>query len=117
MSVRDRVIWPAVIRYDGDDELTYIGSAEEWKRDAESHLYHHTGDDRLIDSRGRIYRIEHQDEQITISESADRRIRLDDFVRLVRIHASSAHQCCIEKINFRTIAEGIALIAGMKRHD
>ena len=44
--------WPVVIKFDGDDELAYVGSEEEWMCDAESHLYNHKGDDYLIDSSG-----------------------------------------------------------------
>jgi len=105
--------WPAVIKYDGDDELTYVGSDVEWMRDAESHLYHHNGDDRLIDSSGDIFSLDHVHDEIIKPESTGNQIALEDFIELVRIHASSSHRCCIEKINFRNIAEGISLIASL----
>ena len=105
--------WPVVIKFDGDDELTYVDSEEEWMRDAESHLYNHKGDDYLIDSSGHIFSLEHMQNGIINAESTCAQILLQDFVRLVRIHASSSHRCCIEKIYFRDIAEGISLVASM----
>ena len=107
------VKWPVVIRYRGDDELTYVGSVEEWKRDAESHLYTHQSGNQLIDSNGLVYDIVPSQRHGFDYEPCDERIALEDFIMLVQIHASSAHRCCIEKIRFRSIAEGIALVAGM----
>ena len=105
--------WPVVIKFDGDDELTYVDSEEEWMRDAESHLYNHKGDDYLIDSSGHIVSLEHLQNGIINAENTCKQISLQDFTRLVRIHASSSHRCCIEKIYFRDIAEGISLVASM----
>ena len=105
--------WPAVIKFDGDDELTYIGSADEWLRDAPSLLYHHKGDDYLIDSNGHIFSLDHVHDGAINAEDAGNKITLQDFVRLVRIHASNSHRCCIEKISFRNIAEGISLVSSM----
>jgi hypothetical protein len=105
--------WPAVIKFDGDDELTYIGSADEWLRDAQSLLYHHKGDDYLIDSSGYIFNLEHVNDDILNPQGTGSQISLQDFIRLVRIHASNSHRCCIEKISFRNIAEGIRLVSSM----
>jgi len=89
--------WPAVIKYDGDDELIYVGSGEEWIRDAESHLYNHNCDDRLIDSSGDIFSLDHVRDDLINPESTGNQIVLEDFVKLARIHASNSHRCCIEK--------------------
>ncbi|MBT8126937.1 MAG: DUF4144 domain-containing protein [Gammaproteobacteria bacterium] len=107
--------WPAVIIFEGDGELCYIDCEQAWIQDAESLFYNHHGNDRLIDSSGRIYDLEHRtDDQIVMVDSGER-IRLTDFVKLVRIHASCSHRCCIEKINFRSIAEGVRLIDSMNQ--
>lgn len=111
------ITWPAVIKYEGDEELTYIDSAEEWTRDVESHLYNHTGDDCLIDSNGHVFSLQHVHGEAINAEDNGERITLEQFIRLVRIHASNSHNCCIEKINFRNIAEGIKLVASMDASD
>ena len=105
--------WPAVIKFDGDDELAYVGSDDEWMRDAQTHLYNHKGDDYLIDSNGRIFSLDHAHDGDISPEDSGSRISLEDFIKLVRIHASNSHRCCIEKINFRNIEEGIMLVASM----
>lgn len=109
--------WPAIIKYDGDDELIYVGSDQEWMRDAESHLYNHKDADHLIDSSGDIFRLDHVQGDIRNLPATGKQIALQDFIKLVRIHASSSHRCCIEKIHFRNIAEGISLIASMNEDD
>lgn len=109
--------WPAVIRYDGDDELTVIGSDAEWRRDADQHLYGLTGGDVLIDSSGRIFTLDQTDGGEIHAADSGTVISLHDFIRLVRIHASTSHRCCIEKIGFRTVAEGIRLVASMNEQD
>jgi hypothetical protein len=109
--------WPAVINYEGDDELVYIGSEEEWLRDAESHMYNHKDSDRLIDSSGNVFSLDHVDDDIRRHPAEGNRIALEDFIKLVRIHASNSHRCCIEKINFRSIAEGISLVASMNENE
>ena len=109
--------WPAVIKFNGDDELVYIGSEEEWIRDAASHLYNHSDDDCLIDSSGDIFSLACAQDDIHDPPATGDRINIESFIRLVRIHASSSHRCCIEKINFRNIADGISLTASMNEQD
>ena len=109
--------WPAVIKYNGDDELVYVSSEDEWIRDAASHLYNHSDGDCLIDSSGDIFSLARAQDIIHDPPATGDRISLESFIRLVRIHASNSHRCCIEKINFRNIAEGISLIASMNEQD
>ena len=104
--------WPAVVVYDGDDELVYVESAKAWSREAESLLYNHKANDYLIDSSGYIFNLALGNDAID-TEYTGQKITLETFLRRVRIHASNSHRCCIEKINFRTIAEGIKLIDSM----
>lgn len=113
LSERHTINWPAVIKFDGDDELIYVSSDKQWLNDAESYLYNHKGNDQLIDSSGHIFSLEHINDDIINPQGTGDRITLQDFIKLVRIHASNAHRCCIEKINFRNIAEGIHLVASM----
>lgn len=109
--------WPAVIKCDGDDELIYVGGEEAWRRDARSYLYHHGGADQLIDSSGQVFDLDRKDDGSIEARGYGKMIDLDSFIRLVRIHASSAHHCCIEKISFRSVGEGIDIIAGMEEQN
>ena len=110
---RQVIHWPAVIKFRGDDELTHIGSAKQWQRDAGSHLYHHNDGNILIDSDSHVLELSRGVDGRINAEDTGTCIEVADFIRLVRIHASSSHRCCIEKISFRTVAEGIRLVAAM----
>lgn len=105
--------WPAIILCDGDDELTYVNSEQQWLHDAESLLYHYSKDACLIDSSGHIFDLEHLHNDKVDTKDTGKHMSLYEFIKLVRIHASCAHKCCIEKISFRTIAEGISLVGSM----
>jgi hypothetical protein len=107
------IAWPAVIKYEGDDELTFIGSEKEWMRDSGSYLYNHTGTSFLIDSKGAIFSLVNNDNGTIRPYLTGDKINLEDFTRLVRIHASTANRCCIEKISFRNIADGVKLIESL----
>lgn len=107
------VEWPAVIKYEGDDELTYVDSDTEWVRDSAMYLYNHNGNNSLIDSNGTIFSLKLNDNGGTGINHTGDVISHEDFTRLVRIHASTVNRCCIEKIGFRDIADGIKLIQSM----
>lgn len=104
--------WPAVIIYDGDDELVYVESEKAWLSEAESLLYNHKHNDYLVDSSGYVLSLALIDDTIK-TEHTGEQISLEAFTRLVRIHASNSHRCCIEKISFRSIADGIKLVESM----
>jgi hypothetical protein len=105
--------WPAIIKHEGDDELICISSADEWTRDSGSYLYNHSGNNLLIDSKGNIFNLANDANGGISADKTGRIISLEDFIRLVRIHASTINRCCIEKISFRSIADGVKLIASM----
>jgi hypothetical protein len=107
------IAWPAVIKYEGDDELTYIDCENDWMRDARSYLYNHNGDNCLIDSNGEIFTLSTSGSGNIDLTTSGNRVSLDDFTRLVRTHASTVNRCCIEKISFRNIADGVKLIDSM----
>ncbi len=109
--------WPAVVKYDGDDELTFIGSENEWMRDSASCLYNHTGTSFLIDSKGAVFSLVNNENGTISPRHTGNTISLEDFTRLVRIHASTVNRCCIEKISFRTIADGVKLIDSMSEQE
>lgn len=109
--------WPAVIQYESDDELTYIASEKDWMRDARSYLYNHSANNFLIDSNGFIFNLDEVGGDAINPRYSGNNIALEDFIKLVRIHASTANRCCIEKISFRSVAEGIRLVASLSQPD
>lgn len=49
------ILWPAIIKYEGESELTFVSSESEWQCDVDLHFFSYEDDDVLIDSTGAIY--------------------------------------------------------------
>jgi len=54
----EMINWPAVIKYEGQDELAYVSSRAQLESDAESHAFSCDHNDFLIDGKGCIYSLE-----------------------------------------------------------
>ena len=111
----DPVIWPAVLKYEGDDELVCIGGEAEWASDADLHDCRFSRDDSLIDSCGRIHRLEADDEGVMLPAYSGNVISLSSFNTLLRAHVAATGQCCSGKVMAASIEEGIALVQGMAK--
>ena len=108
------IIWPAIINYHGDDELIYVASSTEWNNEPELSVYGYDDDDILIDSTGSIYRLSKTVKGIVAPELTNDIIPPEELINLVQKHAAQQGQCCIEKIMFKNISEGIQLVASMR---
>jgi len=107
------ISWPAFIYVDGDDELTYIASDVQWINHPEWSTVEYSADDVLVDSTGRIYHMDNMLNGRVQPASTDQVISLNQLVLLVQRHAALNNACCIEKIGFRNIGEGLAIIASL----
>lgn len=107
------ISWPAFINVDGDDELTYIASDEQWINNTEWSTGEYSAGDVLVDSTGRIHLLNNMVNGRVVPVSTDQVISLNQLVILVQRHAALNNTCCIEKIGFRNIEEGLAIIASL----
>lgn len=107
------ISWPAFIYVDGDDELTYIASDVQWIHHPEWSTVEYSADDVLVDSTGRIYLLDNMVNGRVQLASTDQVISVNQLVILVQRHAALNSTCCIEKIGFRNIEEGLAIIASL----
>lgn len=105
--------WPAFIVVYGDDELTYVASDVRWSNHPEWSAVEYAADDLLVDSTGRVYRIDNLVNGRVQPASTDQVISTNQLVTLVQRHAALNNACCIEKIGFRNIKEGMAIIASL----
>jgi hypothetical protein len=105
--------WPAIIHYQGDDELCYVASEFEWERNPEWSATDFTEADVLIDSVGRVYRMADLQEGNERLLATGQIISVNDLLNLVQRHAAMNNTCCVEKIGFRTIDEAMAVIASL----
>lgn len=99
--------WPAVISYQGDDELNYVASLAAWQADPHLPNFTFEADDVLIDSRGQVFKLA---DRICGEAKAAAVISLDEFVELLRKHVSAMGNCCASKLGFSTFAEGMDLL-------
>lgn len=107
------ISWPAVIKYHGDDELGYIDSESEWNNDADLSACDYDSNDGLIDSHGRVYRLDNKENGVVHPVATNNTIALYQFIKLVKLHASAQGECCIEKIVFNSLKQGIQLLASL----
>ena len=107
------IIWPAIIKYHGGDELAYVATEAEWGDDAELSAYAYGDNDALIDNHGRIYQLNITENGIVHPHSTNNVISLYQLINLAQKHAAFQGECCIEKIVFKSISEGIQLVASM----
>jgi len=108
-----RVTWPAVVCIEGDDELVYIGSAQQWAGALDLLDRRCTRGDYLVDSDGRKFGLVTGDDGQPLPVFLGEEVSLQSFTGLLRAHAAVAGQCCIEKIVTASVADGIALVKSL----
>lgn len=111
------VSWPAIIKYHRDDELTYIASEAQWARDPDLSEFTYEENDALIDHNGRVYMLNKTINDVVQPLATQNIVTLHQLTRLVQRHAAVKGECCIEKIGFKNIADGIALVASLNKDD
>ncbi|WP_415890966.1 DUF4144 family protein [Neptuniibacter sp. SY11_33] len=102
--------WPAIIKYHGDSELTYISSGSEWETDHDLHAVVYDADDRLIDSDGALFSLEETEDRLVMPRPVEAYFELEEMVDLIRAHFSSIGECCVSKFSIGSIAEGITTV-------
>lgn len=108
------VPWPALIKYVGDDELTFVSSSEDLNNHPDLLDVQFNPCDVLIDTAGKVYRLRKGLSRIEIPQQSVEILSLDSIVDLVRRHASSRGECCISKIAAPNISEAVALVKQME---
>lgn len=110
------VVWPAVLKYRGEHELTFILNQSAWNLDADLHFFGYDPEDILIDSEGSMFSLTNQNcNLITSEQSAQKsaqKIDLESVLDLIKAHESQLGACCASKLSFQSIAEAIMVIGG-----
>ncbi|GAB6261785.1 DUF4144 family protein [Photobacterium sp. R1] len=105
------VIWPAVLKYDGDPELVYLADQVVWESDADLHCFGFQAGDVLIDSDGQVFCLESQARDSIWHLSAERQMPLAEMITLIQSHQSCQGACCAAKVSFPTFSKAIAALA------
>jgi len=103
-------VWPALIRVEGDPELVYVRDRSAWQGES-GPLTHSLGDnDRLIDSTGRLFRLEPGPGGETGLQALDQELSLPEILGLVKAHAAQAGSCCVAKLWAPTIRDAFQIV-------
>ena len=107
----DKILWPAIIRFNGDDELVFIVDETEWKSDADLYFHSYADGDQFIDSKGRVYGLSHDPERGVVEvKQTGGKLTIDEFENWVRNHLVVLNQCCIAKFQISSFDEGMKII-------
>lgn len=108
-SLKLAVDWPAVICYQGDDELTYVADEMAWLAYCEEGSYIIEGQDKLIDSRGQLFHLMPWHGRLSLV-IISRQYLLADLLLLVQKNACLVQQVCSAKIGALTHKQAIEMI-------
>ncbi|MDQ7075500.1 MAG: DUF4144 family protein [Gammaproteobacteria bacterium] len=105
------LVWPAFIQYEHDDELIFIADEAHWNNDPDLHFYGYSDQDRLVDSAGAIYTLKpSQDKKFIECIATGQSLSLHEFEGLVKAHLVALNQCCVEKIQLGSFAQGMLFV-------
>lgn len=100
--------WPAIIKYDDDDELGYVVDQQQWEQDTGLHQFQFDGSDVLIDSLGQVYSLTMIENSVSINTTGEIK-NLEEILGLVKAHAAQAGSCCVAKLYAPSIDEAFKI--------
>ncbi|MCH1929599.1 DUF4144 domain-containing protein [Shewanella sp. A25] len=113
--------WPAIIKLTENDEMLYLAHQRDWLEIACLNQHHFINTDLLLDSKGQQYLIsaaptdENEDPIAELPKllKQEQKLPLTDFIKWVQNHANAIGQCCIAKLAFTTISQGIDIVRSL----
>ena len=110
-SIKYMITWPVIIKYFGEDELTFIENEHDWLIDPDHHFHTYTEGDQIVDSNGERYDLPYNNiEKMVEINKTDMPITLSEFEDLVKNHMVSLNQCCSSKIKLPSFKDGMLLV-------
>lgn len=107
------VVWPAVIKFSGDDELTFVRDLDDLNTHPELLDIRWSPGDLLIDAAGKVFTLHGRTERHQRPEACSQSVSLEYMVDLIRRHAANRGDCCISKIVASNTREALALVRDM----
>ncbi|MEN8712467.1 MAG: DUF4144 family protein [Arenicellales bacterium] len=112
--INQLLLWPGIIKYSSDAELTYVCDQAAWDNDTDLHHFDFDVSDYLIDSTGNLFSLTRREGKLVKPEPSGRSMTLDDILDIVRAHAAQKGSCCIAKIYAPTIEEAFKIVASLE---
>ncbi|CAK1715630.1 conserved hypothetical protein [Vibrio crassostreae] len=100
--------WPSLVKLDGDDELIYVASENDFQAECSDMILGQ--DDYLIDSEGDSYALQSSSNQLSLAKRPDQ-YSVENVTKLIRNHEFQKAEVCLMKIHFLTIEEAIQSLA------
>lgn len=113
--------WPAVVKLHQDSELIFLEHQQDWLELACTHQHHFSAEDLLLDSHGNLYQIDANplqefDDPIGQLPQLIAKIEplpLTDFIKWVQEYAQALGQCCVAKLAFTSIHQGMNIVRSL----
>jgi hypothetical protein len=104
-------VWPAVLKYSGEDELLLIKDESTWLADDDLSAYVYDENDMLIDSNGALYALNYHVKTRQIHVNPQKKtVSIDQFEGWVKNHLALLNQCCSSKLTLSSITDGLVLL-------
>ncbi len=100
--------WPSLVKLDGDDELIYVASENDFQAECSDMILGE--DDYLIDSEGDSYALQSSSNQLSLAKRPEQ-YSVESVTKLIRNHEFQKAEVCLMKIHFLTIEEAIQSLA------
>ena len=104
------IIWPAILKYAGEKELTFISNQSEWNCDADLHFFSYEAKDMLIDSEGFIHSLANRKNNFVTPVPTNHSLSLQEVIELVKAHLSELGSCCVSKLSAQSIKHAIDIV-------
>lgn len=106
--------WPALVCYQGDDELVYIADEAAWLAYCDEAPTLIEGEDNLIDASGQLYHMVEYDGRLVL-RATNRLFLLAELLILVKKNACLVQQMCSAKIDAHTYRQLIHMVDDLNR--
>ncbi|BDR15482.1 DUF4144 domain-containing protein [Vibrio sp. STUT-A11] len=103
------VMWPCLLKLDGDDELIYLHSHSDFQTECQALIWGQ--EDYVIDSQGRTFGLQYGSSKQIVLFPEDKTLSVEEVTTLIQSHEFSQAQRCIIKIQFSSVQQAVCALA------
>ncbi|MFW8633070.1 DUF4144 family protein [Vibrio natriegens] len=104
------VMWPCLLKLEGDDELIYLQSHSELQTECQALIWGQ--EDYVIDSNGQTFGLQHDSANHITLNPNNKTLSIEEVTTLIQSHEFSQAQRCIIKIHFSSVQQAVSALAG-----
>ncbi|WP_319534727.1 DUF4144 family protein [uncultured Vibrio sp.] len=103
------VIWPCLLKLEGDDELIYLHSQSDLQTECQALIWGQ--EDYVIDSQGQAFGLQHDSASHIRLNPNNKTLSVEEVTKLIQSHEFSLAQRCIIKIQFSSVQQAVCALA------